>query len=194
MNPTASRSKPRQFHAAFHTRQQRQPPRNQSPRSEASTTSTAAPEGAAAKEEDELSITVTLLERRQEIAKLTGRKVQGPQVFKARQLAGRVDAIWTDLEHGTKDYFHPDGARVVQYAKNAYNYLHDHGGDLFHDVRSMLAEVEWKALADFPWALFKTNGIRIATSAERAAYNLLANLYEDVVPVERLNKKTSAST
>ena len=62
---------------------------------------------------------VTVPGRRQEIAKRTGRKVQIPQVYKARELAGRVDAIWTDLDHGTNDHFDPDGPRVVQYAKNA---------------------------------------------------------------------------
>ena len=134
-------------------------------------------------------MTVTVPGRRQEIAKRTGRKVQIPQVYKARKLAGRVDAIWTDLDHGTKDYFDPDGSQVVQHAKNAYNYLHAHGGDLFRDVRSMFFEVEWKVLADFFRALFKTNGIRVATSAERAAYNLLNNLPEDVVPVEHLKEK-----
>ena len=50
-------------------------------------------------------MTVTVSGRRQKIAKRTGRKVQPPQVFKARLLAGRVDAIWTDLEHCTKEYF-----------------------------------------------------------------------------------------
>ena len=134
-------------------------------------------------------MTITVPGRRQEIAKRTGRKVQIPQVFKARQLACRVDAIWTDLDHGTKDDFDPDGPRVVQHAKNAYNYLHAHGGDLLRDMRSMFAEVEWKVLVDFPGALFKMNGIRIATSAERAAYNLLNNLPENVVPVERLKEK-----
>ena len=134
-------------------------------------------------------MTVTVIGRRQEIAKRTGHKVQQPQLYKARLLAGRVDAIWTDLEHGTKDYFAPDGPRVVQNAKNAYYYLQVHGGDLFRDVRSMLSAVEWKVLADFPGALFKTNGIRIATPAERAAYNLLNNLPENVVPVERLKDK-----
>ena len=107
---------------------------------------------------------------RQEIAKCTGRKVQPLQVFKARLLAGHVDKIWTDLEHSTKKYFDRDYARLVQYAKNAYYCLHVHGGDLLRDVRSMFAEVQWKVLADFPKALFKTNGIRIAISAERAAY------------------------
>ena len=87
-------------------------------------------------------MTVTASGRRQLIAKRTGRKVQIPQVDKARQLAGRVDAIWTDLDHGTKDYFDPDGPRPVQHAKNAYNYLHAHGGDLLRDLRSMFAEVE----------------------------------------------------
>ena len=38
-------------------------------------------------------------------------------------------------------------------------------------------------------ALFLTNGIRIAISAERAAYSLLNNLSENVVPVERLKEK-----
>ena len=94
-----------------------------------------------------------------------------------------------DLKHGTKEYFDRDSARVVQYAKNANNYLHAHGGDLFRDVRLMFAKVQWKVFADFPRALFKTNGIRMATSAERAAYNLLNNLPEDVVPVDRLKEK-----
>ena len=82
-------------------------------------------------------MTVTVPGRRQKIAKRTGRKVQVPEVFKARQLAGRIYAICTHLEHG---YFHPDGARVVKHAKNAYMHLHAHGGDLLRDVRSMLAE------------------------------------------------------
>ena len=77
----------------------------------------------------------------------------------------------------------------MQHAKNADNYLHAHGGDLPRDMRAMLAEVEWNILADFPGALFKTNGIRIAISAERAAYILLNNLPENVVPVERLKEK-----
>ena len=134
-------------------------------------------------------MTVTLPGRRQEIAKLINRKVQIPQVYKARQFAGRVDAMWTDLDHGTTDYIDPDGSRVVQHAKNAYNYLHVHGGDLLRDVRLMFAKVEWKVLADFPRALFKTIGIRFATSAEHAAYNILNNLSEDIVPVERLKEK-----
>ena len=169
MNPTASRSRLRRSHAACHTREQQQPSRGQSPRSETAATAAAEPEGAAVEEEGELPLTVTVPGRRQEIAKRTGRKVQHPQVFKARQIAGRVDSIWTDLEHGTKDYFHPDGPRVEKNAKNAYYYLQVHGGDLLRDVRSMVAEVQWKVLADFAGTLFKTNGIRISTLAERAA-------------------------
>ena len=39
------------------------------------------------------------------------------------------------------------------------------------------------------WGAFKTNSIRKATSTQRAAYNLLNSLPEDVVPVERLKEK-----
>ena len=74
----------------------------------------------------------------------------------------------------------------MQHAKNVYKYLHAHGGDLLLDVLSMFAEVQWKVVADFSRALFKTNGIRIATSAKHAAYNLLNNLPQDVVPIDRL--------
>ena len=186
VNPTTSHNRPHRSHAA---KEQRQPLRDHSPRPEASATSIAAPEEAAAEEEEELSMKVMVPGRRQEIAKRTGRKVQIPQVYKARQFDGRVDTIWTELDHGTKDYFDFDGPRIVQHAKNAYNYLHAHGGDLLRDVRSMFAEVEWKVSADFPGALFKTNGICIAISAERASYNLLNNLREDIVPVERLKEK-----
>ena len=149
VNATASRGRPRRSRGATRDKERRRPSRGQCPRSETSATSTAAPEGAAAKEENELPMTVTVPGMRQEIAKRTSRKVQSPQVFKAWQLAARVNAIWTDFEHGTKENFHPDSPRVVQYAKNAYNYLHVHGGDLLRDVRSMFAEVQWKVLADF---------------------------------------------
>ena len=43
--------------------------------------------------------------------------------------------------------------------------------------------------ADLPGALFKTNSIRIATSAERAAYKLSAYLPKTFVVVERLKEK-----
>ena len=77
VNFTASRSRPRRSHAA---KEQRQPFRGHSPRFKASATSIAAPEGAAAEEEEELPMTITVPGRRQEIAKRTGRKVQIPQV------------------------------------------------------------------------------------------------------------------
>ena len=87
-------------------------------------------------------MTVAVPGRRQEIAKRTGQKAKAPDMFKAQQLAGRVDAIWRDLDHGAKEFFDTDGARIIQHAKNAYNYLHVHGGELLRDVRSMLAEVQ----------------------------------------------------
>ena len=114
-------------------------------------------------------MTVTVPGTRQEIAKLTCRKVHPPQIFKKRLLAGPVDAIWTDLENTTKKYFHPNSARVLQYSKSAYNYLHVHGGYLLREMRSLFAKVQLIVLAEFPRALVKTNGIRISTSAERAA-------------------------
>ena len=91
----------------------------------------------------------------------------------------------------SQEFFDPDGARIIQHAKNAYNYLHVHGGELLRDVRSMLAEVQWKVLADFPRALWKTNGNRIASPAERAAFNIMANLPEDEIVPDRLREKAS---
>ena len=91
VNFTASRSRPRRYYAA---KEQRQPLRGQSPRPEASASSTAVPEGADAKKEGEdLHMKVTVPGRRQEIVKRTSRKAQIPQVYKARQLGGRVGAI-----------------------------------------------------------------------------------------------------
>ena len=87
-------------------------------------------------------MTVAVPGRRQEIAKQTVQKAKAQNMFKAQQLAGRVDAIWKDLDHRAKKFFDPDGAGIIQHAKNAYNYLHVHGGKLFCDVRSMLAEVQ----------------------------------------------------
>ena len=45
-------------------------------------------------------ITVAVPERHQTIAKRTNRKVS-VQVYHARQLSGRLQAIWTTCEHGT---------------------------------------------------------------------------------------------
>ena len=131
---------------------------------------------------------------RQEIAKQTNKKIKTPEVVEERQLVGRVDVTWSDLEHSTKEYFHPDGSRVVQHAKNVYNYLHVHGGELLRDGRSMLAEVQWKVLADLPRPLFKTNYVCVETSDECAEYNFLANLPEmNVIPVERLKGKAESN-
>ena len=85
-------------------------------------------------------MTVAVPGRRQEIAKRTSQKAKAPDVFNARQLAYRVDAIWRNLDNGVKEFFAPDNACIIQHAKNAYNYLHVHGGELLHDVRSTLAE------------------------------------------------------
>ena len=64
-------------------------------------------------------MTVVVLGRRQEIAKRTGQKAKMPDVFKAQHLAGRVDSILRDLDHGAKEFFAPDGARINQHANNA---------------------------------------------------------------------------
>ena len=87
-------------------------------------------------------MTVAVPDRRQEIANRTGQKAKAPDVYKARHLAGRVDAISSDLDNGAKEFFAPAGARIIQHAKNAYNYLHVHSGQLLRDVRLMLAEVQ----------------------------------------------------
>ena len=55
----------------------------------------------------------------------------------------------------------------------------------------MLAEVQWKVLADLPRALWTTNGNRIASPKERAAFNLMANLPEDVIVPDWLREKAS---
>ena len=136
-------------------------------------------------------MTVAVPGRGQEIAKRTGQKAKMPVVLKARHLAGRVDAIWKDLDQGAKEFVAPYGARIIQHAKNAYNYLHVHCGKLLRDVRSMLAEVQWKVLADIPRALWKTNGNRIVSTAEQAAFNLMANLPENVIVPDLLMEKAS---
>ena len=53
-------------------------------------------------------------------------------------------------------------------------------------MRSFIAEVQWKILVVFPAELWITYGPRVATPAERAAYNLMLSLSRDMVPLERL--------
>ena len=55
----------------------------------------------------------------------------------------------------------------------------------------MLAEVQWKVLANFPRALWKTSGKRIASPAEQTAFNLMANLPKNVIVPGRLREKAS---
>lgn len=86
-------------------------------------------------------MTVVVPGRRKAIAKRTNRKVPA-QVNHARQLSGRVQAIWTTLEHGTCAYFHPDASLVSRHARNAYGYLEAYGGDTLKAVRALLAEVQ----------------------------------------------------
>ena len=134
-------------------------------------------------------MTVTVPGTRQEIAKRTGRKVQPPQVFKAKLLAGRVNTIWINHEHGTKEYFDRDCARIVHHAKNAYSYLHAHGGDLLRDVRSMFTEVQWKVIADFPKRALQDQRHSRSDLGGVRRKQLLNNLFEDVVLVDRLKEK-----
>ena len=126
--------------------------------------------------------------QRQEIAKRKNRKVTA-QVYHAKQLSGWVQAIWTTLEHGTSAYFHPGAPLVARHAQNAYAYLREHSGDTFRATRALLAEFTLKLLFKFHHSLWKAYGCCIASSTDRAAYNLMGNFPGDVVPLERLNKR-----
>ena len=100
-----------------------------------------------------------------------------------------MQAIWTTLEHGTSAYFHSDAALFARNARNAYAYLEAHGGNTLWAVRALLADVQWKLLAEYPDCLWKRYDPRISTSTERAAYNLMVNLPGELIPFERLNEK-----
>ena len=43
-------------------------------------------------------MTVAVPSRRHAIAKRTGKRAKAPDVYKARQLAGRVDGIWREFD------------------------------------------------------------------------------------------------
>ena len=116
-----------------------------------------------------------------------GNLVKAPvRVFKASQLAGRVDAIWTDLEHGTLELF----AGAYDSIKARWNAVHGHLMKIDAGrTRSFLAEVQWKLFANFHRYLWKCYGPRIAKPEEKAAYNLMAHLPRDLVPIKRLVDK-----
>ena len=116
-----------------------------------------------------------------------GKSMKAPvRVFKASQLAGRVDAIYTELEHGTLELF----AGAYDSIKARWNAVHGHLVKIDAGrTRSFLAEVQWKLFANFHRYLWKCYGPRIATPEEKAAYNLMAHLPRDLVPIKNLVTK-----
>ena len=91
MEPTASRSMPRRSNT-FSRSKARQPS------STASETQNAAAKGVSSEEENELPITFAVPSRCQAISKQTGKKVKAPDVYKVKQLAGRVDSICKEFD------------------------------------------------------------------------------------------------
>ena len=144
---TASHSKAQR--TAHRDKKQKGPSANQIPRSAASASSMAEPEAPEEEEAEKLPMTVAVPGRRQDIAKLTGRKVR-PEVFRERLLANRVQAIWNFLDQGTKEYLDPESTFVNRHPLNAFLYLQSHGGNLLRDVHSLFAEVKWETARRLP--------------------------------------------
>ena len=116
-----------------------------------------------------------------------GHLVKSPvRVFKASQLSGRVDAIWTDLDHGIFELFVEAFAPI----KTRWDAIHGHLMKIdAARTRRFLSEIQWKLFANFPRNLWKCYGLRLANPEEKAAYNLMAHLPRDVVPIKRLTDK-----
>ena len=111
-------------------------------------------------------------------------------MFKAKELAGRVDAIWTALDHGAAVYFAPELEPVARHARDVVAYLAQlPNTDDRRAFRSFLAETQWKIVACIPRELYKTYGTRLATPIERAAYNCMQHFPREIVPMERLKEK-----
>ena len=137
----------------------------------------------------DISMSVAVPGRRDEIKRVTGIK-HPAVVFKARELAGRVDAIWTAFDHGAAVYFAPELEPVVRQARDVVAYLAQlPNADDRRAFRSFLAEAQWKIVACIPRELYKTYGTRIATPIERVAYNFMQHLPKEIVPMERLKEK-----
>ena len=109
--------------------------------------------------------TLAIPGRREEIKRLTGTKPPAI-VTQARDLAGRVDAPWTALDHGAMEYFSPEVVAVTRHALDVNAYLAQLAcGDDKRDLRSSLAEGQWKIVARLPRELYKTYGTQIATAS-----------------------------
>ena len=127
--------------------------------------------------------------RREEIIRLLNTKPSAV-VTRARDLAGRVDALWTALDHGAMEYFSLDAIAVTRHARDVNAYLAQlQSGDDKRALRSFLAEGQWKIVTRLPRELYKTYGTRIATAKERAMYNFMQHLPREIVPMDRLNEK-----
>ena len=88
--------------------------------------------------------------RREEIKRFTGTKVQAI-VTRARDLSGRVDALWTALDHGAMEYFSPDAVAVTRHARDVIAYLAQlPSGDDKRALRSFLAEGQSKIVTRLP--------------------------------------------
>ena len=125
-----------------------------------------------------IPMTVAVPGRRDDLALEFGTRPKSV-VFKAKELAGAVEAIWTDLRHGAITYWGEENDELYQRWNAVHGYLRKIAS-VRVQVREFIAEVPWKLFVDWPWPLWKCYGPRVTTTEERAGYNYMAHFSEDL--------------
>ena len=109
-----------------------------------------------------------------------------PGPLKTSNLQGRVIAIWTNLQQCGRDIFNPAILKII----NRFNDVYTDFCKIIHQQTHLfLAEVQGKLVVTFNPMLLQSLNLRWASLTERAMYNLMVTLPQDIMPQERLREK-----
>ena len=109
-----------------------------------------------------------------------------PMPFKTADLKGKVLNLWMDVQQCAREFLNPGTPTLVGRWNDVYGYLTKIN---FQETQLFLAEVQWKIIVKFNPMLWKCLGTRWASPTERAMYNFMATLPQDIMPLERLREK-----
>ena len=109
-----------------------------------------------------------------------------PEPFNTSILQKCVTAIYTDLQQCAREFLNPAVPKII----DRFNDVYTHLCKISHQQTQLfLSEVQWKLVVTFNPMLWKILGMRWASPTERATYNLMATLPQDIMPLERLEEK-----
>ena len=91
-----------------------------------------------------------------------------------------------NLQQCARDFINPAVPKII----DRFNGVYTHLCKISHQQMQLFqAEVEWKLVVTFNPMLLKSLGLQWASPTERAMYNIMATLPQDIMPRVRLREK-----